>query len=331
MTRMGSLSGGVASCSRSARPAPPCSACAAACTGWSTCSPPQLDRFDVDVVTGAEVTGLGSHVVAAPTQLRMPRPERGGGSTPSWPARPTTRPTLSWSTPRTSCSRRPRRRRAACSTPRRSAGRMSSDWPPAASVELVTLVLDAPALDAAPRGTGVLVAAGTPGVTAKALTHSTAKWPWLAELAGGRHVVRLSYGRAGEPNPLDGRTDARGGRPRARRRERHARHAARPVVGARASGRSAWRDALSQATIGQRDRVRALEDVLAAEPGIEATGSWVAGTGLASVDPARDRGGAPHPAPRGHPGRHRIAETEYSRATPLRDPARGLRLERSLW
>jgi oxygen-dependent protoporphyrinogen oxidase len=31
--------------------------------------------------------------------------------------------------------------------------------------------------------------------------------------------------------------------------------------------------------------LRALEDVLAAEPGIEATGSWVAGTGLASVIP----------------------------------------------
>ncbi len=58
-------------------------------------------------------------------------------------------------------------------------------------VALVTLVLDAPALDAAPRGTGVLT---TGAVTrAKALTHSTAKWPWLAARAGGRHVVRLSY------------------------------------------------------------------------------------------------------------------------------------------
>ncbi|HEU0181467.1 MAG TPA: FAD-dependent oxidoreductase, partial [Agromyces mariniharenae] len=160
----------------------------------------------------------------------------------------------------------------------------AADWPSAASVELVTLVLDAPALDAAPRGTGVLVAAGTPGVTAKALTHSTAKWSWLAELAGGRHVVRLSYGRAGESNPLDGRTD-----------DEVAELAladASALLGTpldasmlRASGRSAWRDALSQATIGQRDRVRALEDVLAAEPGIEATGSWVAGTGLASVIP----------------------------------------------
>ncbi len=160
----------------------------------------------------------------------------------------------------------------------------ASDWPAPASVELVTLVLDAPALDAAPRGTGVLVAAGTPGVTAKALTHSTAKWSWLAELAGGRHVVRLSYGRAGEPNPLDGRTDAEVA---ALALADASTLLGTPLDGSalRASGRSAWRDALSQATIGQRDRVRALEDVLAAEPGIEATGSWVAGTGLASVIP----------------------------------------------
>jgi oxygen-dependent protoporphyrinogen oxidase len=60
-------------------------------------------------------------------------------------------------------------------------------------VTLATLVLDAPQLDAAPRGTGVLVAEGAPGVSARALTHATAKWPWLAERAGGLHVVRLSY------------------------------------------------------------------------------------------------------------------------------------------
>lgn len=58
---------------------------------------------------------------------------------------------------------------------------------------LVTLVLDAPALDAAPRGTGVLVAAGAPGVTARALTHMSAKWAWVADALPGSHVVRLSY------------------------------------------------------------------------------------------------------------------------------------------
>ncbi|MGX5696141.1 FAD-dependent oxidoreductase [Agromyces soli] len=160
----------------------------------------------------------------------------------------------------------------------------ASDWPPAASVEIVTLVLDAPDLDAAPRGTGVLVAADTDGVAAKALTHSSAKWPWLAEAASPRHVVRLSYGRAGSANPLEGLDD-----------DAVAALAladASVLLGVpleasalRASGRTAWRDALSHAALGQRDRVRALEDALAAEPGIEATGSWIAGTGLASVVP----------------------------------------------
>ncbi|MGR0218964.1 protoporphyrinogen oxidase [Agromyces sp. ZXT2-6] len=161
---------------------------------------------------------------------------------------------------------------------------LAEEWPDAASVELVTLVLDAPALDAAPRGTGVLVAAGTPGVTAKALTHSSAKWPWLADAAGGRHVVRLSYGRAGSAGPLTGLDDdAVTGL---------AVRDASALLGVpldathvRASGRSAWRDALSQAAVGQRDRVRALEASIDDEPGLAITGSWVAGTGLASVVP----------------------------------------------
>ena len=58
---------------------------------------------------------------------------------------------------------------------------------------LVTLVLDAPELDAAPRGTGVLVARGTPGIRARSLAHRTAKWAWLRERAEGKHIVRLSY------------------------------------------------------------------------------------------------------------------------------------------
>lgn len=65
------------------------------------------------------------------------------------------------------------------------------------SIVLATLVVDCPALDSAPRGTGMLVARGTPGIRAKALTHATVKWPWLAEtLPPHRHVLRLSYGDA---------------------------------------------------------------------------------------------------------------------------------------
>ncbi|KQO63809.1 protoporphyrinogen/coproporphyrinogen oxidase [Curtobacterium sp. Leaf261] len=60
-------------------------------------------------------------------------------------------------------------------------------------IELVTLVVDQPELDAAPRGTGMLVHPDAQGVGAKALTHATVKWPWLAERTDGRHVIRLSY------------------------------------------------------------------------------------------------------------------------------------------
>lgn len=45
----------------------------------------------------------------------------------------------------------------------------------------MTLLLDAPGLSVAPRGTGVLTVFTSH--TAKALTHSTAKWGWLREAA----------------------------------------------------------------------------------------------------------------------------------------------------
>ncbi|MEH0108123.1 FAD-dependent oxidoreductase [Tersicoccus sp. MR15.9] len=75
--------------------------------------------------------------------------------------------------------------------------------PTGAPVTLATLVVRSTALDTHPRGTGVLVGEDVPGVEAKALTHATAKWEWLADAAAetagpGVHVVRLSYGRPGE-------------------------------------------------------------------------------------------------------------------------------------
>lgn len=67
---------------------------------------------------------------------------------------------------------------------------------PITGVLICTLVIDDHRLDIAPRGTGVLVSTHATGVRAKALTHATAKWRWLADAAGaGRHVLRLSYGR----------------------------------------------------------------------------------------------------------------------------------------
>ncbi|MCY7403844.1 MAG: protoporphyrinogen oxidase [Cryobacterium sp.] len=159
------------------------------------------------------------------------------------------------------------------------------DWPAPTAVTLTTLVLDAPALDAHPRGTGVLVSIDAPNVTAKALTHVTAKWAWVAEAAGpGRHVVRLSYGRAGHPNPTDDLSDDE--------LQALALHDASTLLGVpllsnsvRAFARTEWRDALSPATLGAPERARQVREAVAATPALEITGAWLAGTGLASVIP----------------------------------------------
>jgi oxygen-dependent protoporphyrinogen oxidase len=79
---------------------------------------------------------------------------------------------------------------------------------PGRQITLVTLVVDQTELDSAPRGTGVLVAEGAPGVEARALTHLTVKWPWLAERAGGLHALRLSYDGAPQDVALRAARDA---------------------------------------------------------------------------------------------------------------------------
>ncbi len=156
---------------------------------------------------------------------------------------------------------------------------------PGADIVLATLVLDAPELDGHPRGTGVLVAKDVPEVTAKALTHATAKWGWLARLAGpGRHVVRLSYGRAGEgapavPEDLDGLTDV-------------ALRDASSILGVpldrdrlRDSARVTWRQGLPVPSAAHRETVRRVRDAVSEVPGLAVVGAWVSGNGLASVVP----------------------------------------------
>ncbi|BAU31141.1 protoporphyrinogen/coproporphyrinogen oxidase [Microcella alkaliphila] len=85
------------------------------------------------------------------------------------------------------------------STPRTDRGRVILAAPgltgsasTATPTHLVTLVVDAPSLADNPRGTGLLVTRGG-SVRARALTHATAKWPWLRERAQGFEVLRLSY------------------------------------------------------------------------------------------------------------------------------------------
>lgn len=166
-------------------------------------------------------------------------------------------------------------------------------------VKLVTLVVDLPALDRRPRGTGILVAPQSPGIQAKALTHATAKWDWLAAEAGpGTHVVRLSYGRS------DG-VPAASGAP--------ARTCAAGVVEAGPGVSDAelfdvalrdasalltvpvtsddvldwdvvsWGGALPFAAVGHRQRVAEVRRICAGTGGLALVGGWLAGNGLAAV------------------------------------------------
>jgi len=154
-------------------------------------------------------------------------------------------------------------------------------------VSLVTLVVDLPPLDASPRGTGVLVAPQSPGIQAKALTHATAKWGWLADRTGpGTHVVRLSYGRG----------DARHGaevRPEPRTDDELFEAALRDASTLLSVPVSAgdvvdwdvvrWGGALPFASLGHKGRVAEVRSICAADGTLAVVGGWLSGNGLAAI------------------------------------------------
>lgn len=161
---------------------------------------------------------------------------------------------------------------------------LSADPPePGPAVTVVTLVVASAALDARPRGTGVLTVPGSH--RAKALTHTTAKWQWVADQADpGVHAVRVSFGSSAEAPATDGLSgdDAA---------ELALAEASQllgvPLELSQLRGFRVERFAQSQpaSTIGQAGRTRSVRSVIRAVPTIGAVGAWLAGTGLAQVVP----------------------------------------------
>lgn len=171
------------------------------------------------------------------------------------------------------------------------------DWrlPDGADLVQVTIALDDPRLDAAPRGSGCLVVAPAPTpvpsssaaasatatatatVRAKALTHYSAKWPW-ARRASGQHVLRVSYGRAGVPTPEPTTGEAL--------------RDASTLLGleldplsVRGATTIHFANALPPHTPEHRARVAQLQRDVEQLPGLGVTGAWVAGSGLAGTLP----------------------------------------------
>ena len=186
--------------------------------------------------------------------------------------------------------------------------------PVGAPIARFTLVARVPELSGEPVGSGLLVApagvaepaasssagAGASGlvsdetdpgegpvsladcpVRAKALSHLSAKWPWVgAELRALHgpdvHALRLSYGRPGQPRP---QVDLQ-----------VALDDVAALTGVRIEPEAVidhmlvrWDGTLPPVTPAYRERTRRLEEQLAPVTGLEVTGAWVAGTGIAAV------------------------------------------------
>lgn len=160
---------------------------------------------------------------------------------------------------------------------------LAGEEPDAPVVEVVTLVVNSAALDAAPRGTGVLTVPGSH--TAKALTHSTAKWDWVRDAsAPGVHVVRVSFGAQGEEPATAALDDDEAARLALSEAEKMFGIPLPPAV-LRASHRVRYVQSQPAATIGRAAEVAAARDAVRAVPGLGATGAWISGTGLAQVVP----------------------------------------------
>lgn len=163
---------------------------------------------------------------------------------------------------------------------------------PGAGVGLVMLVVDDPALDAHPRGTGMLVSPAVTDIQAKAATHVTAKWDWAREAAAAiaphRHIIRLSYGRV--TDPADGSAPGHD-TPDAQLLTMAVADAARMfgldqtslpdrIVASRVVR---WRDEMPLTTPENTARMQAVQAAAQATDWIQPTGAWFAGTGLAAI------------------------------------------------
>lgn len=149
-------------------------------------------------------------------------------------------------------------------------------------IEIVTLLLDAPELDAAPRGSGVLTVPGSH--IAKALTHSTAKWGWLRRDAGARHLVRVSFGTQGEPAATSALDDDAAATLALSEASALLGVSLRPEQ-LLAAHRSRFVQSQPTSLIGAAERRSAVRAAAHRTPRLAVVGAWLAGTGIAQVVP----------------------------------------------
>lgn len=161
-----------------------------------------------------------------------------------------------------------------------------------AGVALVIMAVDCQALDAQPRGTGILVSPNVTDVAAKAATHVTAKWQWARddaqELKKHRHIVRLSYGRVTDPadGSAPGHDTAEQELLRLARKDLSRMFdVAEEDIGDNLSQVAIirWRTSMPLTTPENSRRIAGLQEAVQDIDGLHLTGAWFAGTGLAAI------------------------------------------------
>ncbi len=143
-----------------------------------------------------------------------------------------------------------------------------------ASMAIASLVLDG---EVEGVGSGFLVPA-VEGTSIKASTFSSHKWPWVAEMAPGRTVLRTSMGRVGEATLL-GLTDA----DVVERSLADLTAAVGPLPALLDAHVQRWGSALPQYDVGHLDRVDVVERSVAVVPGLEVCGAAYRGVGIPAV------------------------------------------------
>ncbi|WP_240642129.1 protoporphyrinogen/coproporphyrinogen oxidase [Microbacterium sulfonylureivorans] len=149
--------------------------------------------------------------------------------------------------------------------------------------EVVTLVVDAPALDVAPRGAEVYAVPGA--LRASGLVHQTARWEWLARAAGpGRHVLSVAFDGADGALPTTGLGDAEIAA-MARAEASALLGVEIPADAVRGVHRSVFTLARPPSAWGHAEATAAARAAVAAERGLAAVGAWLSGSGLARLVP----------------------------------------------
>ena len=152
---------------------------------------------------------------------------------------------------------------------------------PLVELEVLTLVVDAGELRAAPPRTAVYPVAGT--AVAASVTDSTARWPWMTA-PPGTAVLKVTFGGPGVV-PATADLDDQAAAELALAEASALLDVPLERVRLRGFQRARWSQPPPVSALGHRETSESARSAIHDIPGLAVVGAWIAGTGLAQVVP----------------------------------------------